>query len=75
MESDHYDFYIKYAYSPKQVSVHGLRYSAGSIAGLASGTLTKPEIDAPSSSEEEKMARDVYLQLNDLWGCHFKHCE
>jgi hypothetical protein len=40
------------------------------LPGLASAaTLTKPEIDALLlMREEEKMARDVYLQLNDLWG-------
>jgi hypothetical protein len=43
------------------------------LAGLpdlaSAATLTKPEIDALLlMREEEKMARDVYLQLNDLWG-------
>ena len=40
------------------------------LPGLVSAaTLTKPEIDALLlMREEEKMARDVYLELNDLWG-------
>jgi len=36
---------------------------------VSAATLTQPEVDALLlMREEEKMARDVYLQLYDLWG-------